>query len=66
MEMELTDMPPAPTADKPVTISLENGHDAWMAFHNLEIVGYDEKRGAVLVRKKTNKVIPAPTTTEAL
>ena len=43
---------PAPTADVPVRVSLDDT-PAWLAFHGLEIVGWDEKRGGALVRKKT-------------
>lgn len=65
MAMELNHLPPAPTADAPVTVSFELSPE-WLAFHDLEVIGWDEKCGGMLVRKKTNNMIPAPTTTEAL
>lgn len=65
MALELKDFPPAPTAEQPVTVSLELSPE-WLEFHNLEIVGWDEKRGGCLVRKRKTKLILSSTTTEAL
>lgn len=57
--------PPAPTKDRPVKVSLEITPE-WLAFHNLEIVGWDEHRDGILVRRKTHNTIPASSTSEVL
>ncbi len=49
---EKDDLPPAPTANVGVTVSLDMTPD-WLAAHGLEIIGWDDARGGALVRKKT-------------
>ena len=44
-------MLPAPTADMPVKVPLEDT-PAWLEANGLEIVGWDEKLGGFLVCKK--------------
>lgn len=48
------ELPPAPSAGKPVKVALELTPD-WLEAHNLEIVGWDEKLDGILVRKRTKK-----------
>lgn len=63
--MSTQNLPPAPTQDNPVKVSLEIAPD-WLAAHNLEVLYYDEKRRGFVVRKKNPTTNPVPTTSEAL
>lgn len=48
---ENDEMPPAPMANEGVMVSLELT-PAWLEAHQLEIIGWDQARNGILVRKK--------------